>query len=141
MRFFTFGVGALTALLLAATAPVHAANTEPRKAATVPAPDASFVSLEPIEVPIVDGGRIDGVFHVTIVLQAKSADEATALVGRMPELRAVTLPAVIEFARLHASRFVPVDVTRLAATITPPVKALDRSIDKVLVVRVSATGR
>lgn len=130
---------ASAALLLAAAVPVQGANTEPRDAAELLPVDSTFLALEPIDAPIVDGGRVDGVLHVTLVIQAKSEDEASALSNRMPELRAAALPATIEFARLHASRFAPVDVARLAATIAPPVKAVDRAIDKVLIVRVSAS--
>ncbi|AXB75353.1 hypothetical protein [Novosphingobium sp. P6W] len=126
-------------LLLAAAVPVHGANTEPRKAAEVPPADASFVTMQSIDAPIVDAGRVDGVLHVTITVQAKSEDEAAALTKRMPELRAAALPATIEFARLRASRFAPVDVERLAATITLPVKRVDATVDKVLIVKVSAT--
>ncbi len=132
---------ALAALLLAASVPAGAANTEPRKFAEVPPADPTFVALQPVHVPIVDGGRIDGVLHVTIVVQARTAVEAAALTPRMPQLRAAALPAAIEFARLRASRFAPVDVPRLAAMIAAPVKAVDAGIDKVLITRVSATER
>jgi hypothetical protein len=126
-------------MLLTAAMPVQATNTDPRKAAEVPPADATFVALEPIDAPIVDGGRVDGVLHVTIVVQAKTSEDAAGLAKRMPELRAAALPAAIEFARLRASRFAPVDVMRLAATLASPVKRIDHAIDKVLIVKVSAT--
>jgi hypothetical protein len=132
---------AVAALLLAAAVPAQAANTDPRNAAELLPVDTSFLALEPIDAPIVDGGRVDGVLHVTLVVQAKSEEAAAALAKRMPELRAAALPAAIEFARLRASRFAPVDVTRLAATIASPVKAVDPAIAKVLIVRVSASER
>ncbi|EZP80148.1 hypothetical protein BV97_03562 [Novosphingobium resinovorum] len=133
-RFF------VPALLLCA-APAFAANTEPRKAVELPPPDPTFLPMEQIDAPIVDGGRVDGVLHVAITLQAKTADDAAALAKRMPELRAAALPATIEFARLRASRFSPVDVERLAGMIAPSVKRVDPAIDKVLIVKVSATER
>jgi hypothetical protein len=126
-------------LLVAAALPAQAANTDPRKPAELPPADATFVPLQPIDVPIVDAGRIDGVLHVSIVVQARSEQDAAALTERMPELRAAALPAAIEFARLRASRFAPVDVSRLAETIAPPVRQVNAAIAKVLIVKVSAT--
>lgn len=131
----------VAALLVATPIPALAANTDPRKAAEMPPADASFLPLEEIDVPIVDGGRVDGVLHLTVVVQAKTGDDAAALGKRMPELRAAVLPAAIEFARLRASRFAPVDVARLSAMIAPPLKRVDAAIDKVLIVKVSAMQR
>lgn len=128
----------ISALLLLWAAPVLAANTDPRKAEELPPPDPIFLSLDPIAAPIVDGGTVDGVLHVSIVVQAKSAEEATDLGKRVPKLRAAALPAAIEFARLWASRFTPVNVERLGAMLTTAVKRADASVDKVLIVRVSA---
>ncbi|PNU01864.1 hypothetical protein [Novosphingobium guangzhouense] len=129
------------ALLLLWAGPGLGANTDPRKAVELPPIDPSFLPMEPIDVPIVDGGRLDGVLHVSITLQAKGADEAAELGKRMPELRAAALPAVIEFARLCASRFAPVDVERLSAMVAPPVKRVAAGIDKVLIVKVYAAQR
>ncbi|WP_232493720.1 hypothetical protein [Novosphingobium kaempferiae] len=131
----------LMAVPLTGPLPAFAANTDPRKAAEMPPADASFLPLEEIDVPIVDGGRVDGVLHLTVVVQAKTGDDAAALGKRMPELRAAVLPAAIEFARLRASRFAPVDVARLSAMIAPPLKRVDAAIDKVLIVKVSAMQR
>lgn len=138
LRALILAATTLLAAMLAA-APVLGANTDPRKPAELPPPDPTFLPMEPIDAPIVDGGRIDGVLHVSIVVQAKTADDAAMLGKRMPELRAAALPAALEFARLRASRFAPVDVTRLAAMLTPPVRRVDGAIDKVLIVKVSAT--
>lgn len=128
-------------LPLAWAAPALPANTDARKAVELPPPDASFLAMEQIDAPIVDGGRMDGVLHVLVTVQAKSGDDAAAIGKRMPELRAAALPAAIEFASLRASRFSPVDVERLAEMIEAPVKQIDPTIDKVLIVQVSATER
>lgn len=136
-RFYRSALAA--AMLLATAMPLQAANNDARKAADVPPADPTFLPLDPIDAPIVDGGQVDGVLHVTIVVQAKTPEDAAALAKRMPELRAAALPAAIEFARLRASRFAPVDVTRLAAALGPAVKRIDKAIDKVLIVKVSAT--
>ncbi|MGF7154983.1 hypothetical protein [Novosphingobium gossypii] len=133
------GMAAL--LPLAWAAPALPANTDARKAVELPPPDASFLAMEQIDAPIVDGGRMDGVLHVLVTVQAKSGDDAAAIGKRMPELRAAALPAAIEFASLRASRFAPVDVARLAEMIEAPVKRIDPTINKVLIVQVSATER
>ncbi|MEE4452380.1 hypothetical protein [Novosphingobium resinovorum] len=131
----------LTPVLLAWAVPALPANTDPRKPAEMPPADPTFLPMEQIDAPIVDGGQVDGVLHVTITVQARTEDDAAALGKRMPELRAAALPAAIEFARLRASRFAAVDVARLAEMLTPPLKRVDPAIDKVLIVRVSATER
>ncbi|WP_374410596.1 hypothetical protein [Novosphingobium colocasiae] len=121
--------------------PVLPANTDPRKAVELPPPDASFLAMDQIDAPIVDSGHVEGVLHVTVTVQAKSGEEASAIGKRMPQLRAAALPATIEFASLRASPYAPVDVERLAQMIATPVKQADPTIAKVLIVQVSATER
>ncbi|WP_313433910.1 hypothetical protein [Novosphingobium sp.] len=121
-----------------AAAAATSAQAETKKADAVPPPDPSFVVMEPIDAPIVDSGRIDGVLHLSITVKTKSAENAAELAKRMPELRAASLAAAIEFARLHASPYTPVNVARLSAMMAPPIKRLDKGIEKVLIVKVSA---
>ncbi|GEM_PF-1100606 len=113
-------------------------KTEAKKADPIPPPDPSFVVMEPIDAPIIDSGRIDGVLHLSLAVKTKSAENAAELTKRMPELRAASLAAAIEFARLHASPYAPVNVARLSAMMAAPIKRLDRGIEKVLIVKVSA---
>lgn len=138
----------LAALLVATVAATAAAvptqaetgqtETEAKKADPIPPPDPSFVVMEPIDAPIIDSGRIDGVLHLSLAVKTKSAENAAELTKRMPELRAASLAAAIEFARLHASPYAPVNVARLSAMMAAPIKRLDRGIEKVLIVKVSA---
>ncbi|KPH62811.1 MULTISPECIES: flagellar basal body-associated FliL family protein [Novosphingobium] len=129
-------LAALLAVTLGLAASAHA---EDKKADPLPPPDPSFLAMDDIDAPIIDSGRIDGVLHVSIVVKTKSAESAAELAKRMPELRAASLAAAIEFARLHASPFTPVNVARLSAMMSPPIKRLDAGIEKVLIVKVSAT--
>lgn len=122
------------AFMAGAAAPFAAAT--PGHAQTAEA--ASFVAMDEISVPIVDAPRIDGVLRVSIMLQAHDADAAANLYRRMPELRAASLAGTIEFARLHASPFTPVDVRKLAATLTPLLLSVEPGIARVLIVKVSA---
>jgi hypothetical protein len=125
---------------MATTAPTQAEtkNAEGKKADPIPPPDPSFLVMEPIDAPIVDSGRIDGVLHLSLAVKMKSAENATELAKRMPELRAASLAAAIEFARLHASPYAPVNVARLSAMMAPPIKQLDNQVEKVLIMQVSA---
>jgi hypothetical protein len=94
--------------------------------------------MDEISVPIIDASRINGVLRVSITLEAGDAVSAAELGGRMPELRAAALAATLEFARLHASPFAPVDVSRLAAALTPALSHVSPSISRVLIVKVAA---
>jgi len=119
---------AFAAMSLAGATPGHAQEAQA----------ATFVAMEEIAVPIVDAGRIDGVLRVSIVLEARDIAGAAGLARKMPELRAAGLGAAIEFARLHASPFTPVDVRRLSGTIEPALRGVDGTIARVLIVKVSA---
>jgi hypothetical protein len=119
-----------TALSLAIAAPAQA-QTQNMLAAT-------FCSMEEISVPIIDAGRIDGILRVTLVLEARDATSATELGKRMPELRAAALAEAIEFARLYASPFTPVDARKLAASLTPALRRVSPLIKRVLIVKVAA---
>lgn len=103
-----------------------------------PVDPATLVKLDQIDAPIIDAGRIGGVLHLTLVVEARSSTTATALAKRMPELRAASLAAAIEFARLRASPFSAVDVERLRQTLIPALKRVDPDIARVLVVRATA---
>lgn len=119
---------ALTGATLLGAAPSQAQSAE----------TPAFVTMEEISVPIVDASRIDGILRVSIVLQARDAGGAAALARRMPALRAASLGAAIEFARLHASPYTTVDVSKLSATLTPALRSVDPGIARVLIVKVSA---
>lgn len=108
--------------------------------AVPPAPvdPATLVKLDQIDAPIVDAGRIGGVLHLTLVVEARTSATASALAKRMPELRSASLAAAIEFARLRASPFTAVDVERLQQTLTPALRRVDPGIARVLIVRATA---
>ncbi|HSX54535.1 MAG TPA: hypothetical protein VLG14_04480 [Sphingomonas sp.] len=121
-------ISAFVAASVAGAVPGHAQQ----------APAERFVAMDEISVPIVDAGRIDGVLRVSIVLEARDTAGAADLARRTPELRAAGLGAAIEFARLHASPFTPVDVRRLSEALAPALRRVDPAIARVLIVKVSA---
>lgn len=76
-----------------------------------------FVALAELRVPIVQGDRADGRLLVTLALKVDDAAEAAAITGAMPMVRERAMMAASEFARLHASPYLPVDAQRLAHAI------------------------
>ena len=108
-------------ILPAALALMGARSAEPGAAA-----DAAIVSMEPFSVPIVDGGRVQGMLDVKLALRAAATD-ASELDSAMPGLRAAVRSAVAEHARLYASPWQAVDAAALtgaldkAAAVSSPV--------------------
>ncbi|WP_395391353.1 hypothetical protein WBP07_12300 [Novosphingobium sp. BL-8A] len=123
----------LFAMMALATAAVAPEATQ-----AVPFSPANLVKLEQIDTPIVDAGRIDGVMHLQLVVETGSASTANDLSQRMPELRAASLAASIEFARLRASPFTALDVSKLSQSLTPALQRVDPDISRVLIVRATA---
>jgi hypothetical protein len=123
---------------LAVATALSLAIAAPSQAQTQTALAATFCNMKEISVPIVDAGRVDGVLRVTLVLEARDAIGVAELDRRMPELRAAALAEAIEFARLYASPFTPVDARKLAASLTPALRRVSPSIKRVLIVKVAA---
>jgi hypothetical protein len=98
----------------------------------------TFVPLDEITTPIFGDSRIEGALSVTLVIEAKDAQTAAALKTQMPSLRASSLAATIEFARLYASGFLPVNAERLGADLTAGLKRDHPGIVRVLITRVMA---
>lgn len=98
----------------------------------------ALVQLEDIQTPIIDSGRLDGVLDVALVVQARTPVDAAALKTRLPELRAAALSGAMEFSRLYASPFAPVDARKLRAELSETIRQVDPAITDVLVVRVGA---
>ena len=97
-----------------------------------------LVTMDEMSVPIVDGTRTDGILRYQIVIEAKDEAAAHELTAKVPLLRAASLSAGIEFARLYASPMMPVDAGRLASDMTAALKAQDPRVARVLLVKVMA---
>ena len=100
--------------------------------------EPQFVSLSEITTPIFGESRIEGALSVTLVLEASSVEAAGALRAKMPELRATALTAALEFSRLYASGYTPVDAGRLSADLNAAMKRAHPGIARVLIVRLDA---
>lgn len=97
-----------------------------------------LVPMDEIRVPVVEGSRADGTLQLKLVLVAKDAAAAEAAKADLPQLRAASLAAALEFARLYASPMLPVDAERLAADMIAAIHHQDDRICRVLVVEVMA---
>jgi hypothetical protein len=129
---------ALFAALLCLAAPSASAALEGRAATLADAAPDAMVEMAEIRVPIIDAGRLDGILRIKIVLQAQNKTAAARLPARMPELNAAGLSAAIEFARLYASPFSPVDVEKLVEALTPSLQRAAPGIAKIYIVHISA---
>lgn len=97
-----------------------------------------LVTMEEITVPIVDADRVNGALRFKLVIDAGSGEVASRLNGEMPVLRAVTLAAGLEFARLNASALRAVDAQRLDHDLTVALKVAEPGLVRVLIVEVDA---
>jgi hypothetical protein len=97
-----------------------------------------FVTLTELRVPIVQGDRADGRLLVTLALKVDDSAEAAAINGVMPAVRERAMMATSEFARLHASPYLPVDAERLAKAIDGALHDQVPGAYMLLVTKVSA---
>lgn len=97
-----------------------------------------FVRLAEITTPIFGDSRVEGALSVTLVIEAKNVSAANALKTKIPTLRAASLAATLEFSRLYASGFLPVNAERLSADLNAALKRDHPGIAHVLITRVIA---
>ncbi len=97
-----------------------------------------LVTMEALDVPIVEGDRADGRLRLKIVLRAADEAGATVLAEAMPGLRETALATTSEFARLYASPYTAVDAGRLAKDLYDALQARDPALRSVLLVEISA---
>ncbi len=113
------------------------AGASPNGEGQVPV-DPHLVPLTQITVPIVDGGRMEGLLSMKLVLGAADADSAVALELAMPRLRSAGMAAASEFARLHASPHKAVDSEKLSQDLATALRREDPGVAMVLIVEVAA---
>jgi len=97
-----------------------------------------FVQMDEISVPIVDSNRVDGALHLKLVIDVADPTAAERVRQALPALREAALGAALDFARIQASAYAPVDVASLDTTLTSAVTAVDKAASRVLIVEVSA---
>ena len=133
----SFPVFLLAGLLLAgaAAAADNPANTVNEVLASS---DKRFLPLDAITTPIFGESQIEGGITVRVVLETRDPAIASALHGQMPKLRAAAVTTTLEFARLNASGYAPVDVSLLSGALNRGIKAIDPRVARVLIVQVGA---
>jgi len=97
-----------------------------------------LVPMEEVTVPIIDSDRVNGALRFKVVIDAGTAEVATKLNGQMPVLRAATVAAGLEFARLNASALRAVDAQQLDHDLTAALKVAEPGLVRVLIVEVEA---
>ncbi len=107
-------------------------------AADGPTPEPHLVPMPNLAVPIVDGGRVTGLLNVKLVLSASDAAGASAITANMARLRSAAVAGSLEFGRLYASPFKPVNSEILAADLTTFLHEQEAAVAQVLIVEVAA---
>lgn len=105
----------------------------------VPAEEPSaFLSVDDITTPIFSTGGIDGSLSMSVAIQTSNETMVRELREKMPELRAAILTSTLEFSRLYASGFTPVDAERLDGELSSALKRVHPGAEKVLILKLSA---
>ena len=128
--------GVVAAAILAAGVITTGAQAASEGTTTSP-----FVQMDEINVPIVDSNHVDGALRLKLVIDVNDPTASDRLRQSMPALREAALGAALEFARLQASAYAPVDVAALDTALTSAVSAVDPAASRVLIVEVSARSR
>jgi len=100
--------------------------------------DARFVTLDEIVTPIFGESRIEGTLTARLVVETADYKVAAALRPGLPRIRAAALTTTLEFARLNASGYAPVDAPSLGMVLNRAVRAADPRVRRVLIVRLGA---
>lgn len=98
-----------------------------------------LVPMEEVTVPIIDADRVQGALRFKIVLDGGNAEGAHKATEELPMLRAATVAAGLEFARLNASGLRAVDAEQLDHDLTTALKTAEPALSRVLIVEVAAS--
>ncbi|MBY9061776.1 hypothetical protein K7957_02375 [Sphingomonas yunnanensis] len=86
--------------------------------------DRPIVYVDPIELPLFEGGTIAGRVRVRLALQAANSDAALRLYLQRPEARSALLIALVDFDRAECAPLVPINVERMSGVVN---RALQRA--------------
>ncbi|MET0309661.1 MAG: hypothetical protein ABW023_13220 [Sphingomonas sp.] len=131
----------LAALGLAAVAAPIPAGTAQASGGSAGSEGLHLVAMDEIIVPIIDADHMAGSLRFKLVLDAGSDEVAKRVTKDLPILRAATVAAGLEFARLNASGLRAVDAGQLDQDLTAALKAAEPGINRVLIVEVGASQR
>lgn len=102
---------------------------------------AAFLNVSDITTPIFSPSGIDGSLSVSVAIQARDASMVAELREKMPKLRAALLTSTLEFSRLYASGFKPVDAERLDEQLSAALQRVHPGAERALILKLSANPR
>lgn len=125
-----------TALTLVATGAIAAAPDG--ETAINVADEPRLVPMQAISLPIIDGDRLEGSLHVTMVIAATDLAAAERITAALPRLRSASLAATLEFSSLYASPMRAVNAEMLSRDLTEALQREEPGIARALIVNVAA---
>ncbi|MBB3346288.1 MULTISPECIES: hypothetical protein [unclassified Sphingomonas] len=79
--------------------------------------DRPIVYVDPIELPLFEGGTISGRMRVRLALQASDSNGALRLYQQRPEARSALLIALIDFDRAECGPLAPINAERMSGVL------------------------
>jgi len=76
--------------------------------------DRPIVYVEPIELPLFEGGTVAGRMRVRLALQATNTDAALRLYQQRPEARSALLISLVDFDRAECGPLTPINAERMS---------------------------
>lgn len=101
--------------------------------------EPALLTVDEIQTPIFGASRIEGTLNLALAVEASDKVVADQLRDKMPLIRSALLASSIEYSRLHVSGLAPVNAERLNAALNASVKGMSPGIERVLLLRVSAS--
>jgi hypothetical protein len=117
---------------------VGMASTSAGGAVEQPAAEPMVVDMATVEVPIVDGDKIQGLLRVKLAMNAVDPAGMDTVTASLPRLRATALVTMVEFARLYASPFRVIDNARLSQSLNDALRREEPKVANVLLLEVAA---
>lgn len=122
----------------AAALSIGVASTSAGGAVEQPAVEPMVVDMTTVEVPIVDGDKVQGSLRVKLAMNAVDPAGMDTVTAGLPRLRATALVTIVEFARLYASPFRAVDNERLSRALNESIRRAEPAVGNVLLLEVAA---
>lgn len=99
-----------------------------------------IIFVEPIELPLFEGGAIVGRMNVRLALQARDTDAALRLYLDRPEARSAMLLALLDFDRAECGPLAPINVERMSGVLNAAIaRARVRDARQVLILEVTSS--
>lgn len=102
------------------------------------ADEPQLVPMQEISLPIIDGDRLEGSLHVTMVIAATDVAASERITAALPRLRSASLAATLEFSTLYASPMRAVNAEMLSRDLTEALQRAEPGIARALIVNVAA---